>query len=203
MTLGRRVLVVDDDASIRRSLEMLAEAGGLACTTYPDAESLLREAALESAGCVVTDVKMPGLGGLELQRLLRDRAPDLPVVVITGHGDVPMAVRALKAGAVDFIEKPFDGRTFLETVSRALEDRSHALSRRREIAAARRLRDRLSPRQAEVMDLMVEGLSNAQAAARLGVSVRTVENHRAQVLEKMEVSSLPDLVRLAIRLKEA
>ena len=203
MTQGRRVLVVDDDASIRRSLEMLAEAGGLSCTTYPDAESLLREAALETAGCVVTDVKMPGIGGLELQRLLRERAPDLPVVVLTGHGDLPMALRALKAGAADSIEKPFDGRTFLETVTRALEDRREALSRKKDQASARALHGRLSPRQAEVMDLMVAGLSNAQAAEKLGVSIRTVENHRAQVMEKLEVSSLPDLVRLAIRLKDA
>ncbi|HWA62808.1 MAG TPA: response regulator [Caulobacteraceae bacterium] len=196
------VLVVDDDEAIRRSLVMLAEAGGHEAVAFADAETLLRGARLDEAGCVVTDVKMPGIGGLELLRILTGRAVGLPVIVITGHGDVATAVGALKAGAADFIEKPFDGRAFLAAIDKALARRSQTKARSREAEALRARRARLTEREAEVMDMIAAGLSNAETAARLGISVRTVENHRARVLDKMDARGLSELVRLAVRLEE-
>ncbi|MBS0408534.1 MAG: response regulator transcription factor [Proteobacteria bacterium] len=197
------VHIIDDDQAIRRSLTMLAEAAGHAVRSHADAESFLRRFDPDAAGCVVTDVRMPGLGGLELLKRLGDIAPELPVVVITGHGDVPMAVTALKAGAADFIEKPFDSDAFLRAVREALRRRAVAGEGRRLLAALRTRRALLTDRERAVMDLVAEGSSNAETAARLEISIRTVENHRAKVMEKMEARTLSDLVRMALRLSMA
>jgi two-component system response regulator FixJ len=193
------VHIIDDDLAIRRSLTMLTEAAGLAARAHPDAESFLRRFDPQSTGCVVTDVRMPGVSGLDLLRQLR-RSSDLPVLVITGHGDVPMAVEAMKAGACDFLEKPFDSDTFLNAVSRALDQRAQTRQASAQLDILRERRASLTEREAAVMDLVTEGLSNAEAAARLTISIRTVENHRARVMDKMEAKSLSDLVRMALRL---
>ncbi len=194
------VHIVDDDLAIRRSLTMLTEAAGLAARAHPDAESLLRRFDPHTAGCVVTDVRMPGVDGLDLLRHLRQASSDLPVLVITGHGDVPMAVEAMKAGACDFLEKPFDSDVFLDAVARALEQRAQTRQAGAQLDDLRHRRASLTEREAAVMELVTEGLSNAETAQRLTISVRTVENHRARVMDKMEAKSLSDLVRMALRL---
>jgi len=197
------VHIIDDDQAIRRSLTMLAEAAGHVVRSHPDAESFLSRLDPDAVGCVVTDVRMPGLGGLELLQRLGDIAADLPVVVITGHGDVPMAVAALKAGAADFIEKPFDSAAFLGAVRDALRRRAAAGEARRQAEVLRARRALLTERERAVMDLVAEGLSNAETAAKLEISIRTVENHRARVMEKMDARTLSDLVRMALRLSMA
>jgi two-component system, LuxR family, response regulator FixJ len=197
------VHIIDDDQAIRRSLTMLAEAAGHTVRAHADAESFLRRLDADAAGCVVTDVRMPGLSGMDLLRRLVDIAPDLPVVVITGHGDVPMAVAALKAGAADFIEKPFDSDAFLKALREALRRRVAAGETRRLVAELGARRALLTDRERAVMDLVAEGLSNAETAARLEISIRTVENHRAKVMEKMDARTLSDLVRMSLRLAMA
>jgi two-component system response regulator FixJ len=194
--------IVDDDAAIGRALSMLARSAGLEAVAHPSAEAFLAQFDPSTAGCVVTDARMPGMNGLELQRTLRARGIDTPVIVITGHGAVSMAVEALKAGAADFLEKPFDDEVFLACVREALAMAERTADRRRrqqEIVARAAL---LSAREREVMDLIVEGLSSPAIAERLAISVRTVESHRARVMDKMRARGLADLVRLAIRLEE-
>ncbi|MGA0601667.1 response regulator transcription factor [Caulobacter sp. KR2-114] len=197
------VHIIDDDLAIRRALTMLAEAAGLSVRAHADAESFLRRFDPQTSGCVVTDVRMPGASGLDLLRHLRQAAADLPVLVITGHGDVPMAVEAMKAGACDFLEKPFDSDAFLDAIGRALDQRARTRQAGTQTEVLRARRASLTEREAAVMDLVAEGLSNAETAARLSISVRTVENHRARVMEKMEARSLSDLVRMALRLGPA
>jgi two-component system, LuxR family, response regulator FixJ len=194
------VYVVDDEASIRDSLAMLLRSVGLASRTFGDAKSFLAAYQPRPDTCLVADVRMPGMSGIELQEVLRSRGTELPVVIITGHGDIAMAVRAMKAGAADFIEKPFHDQTLLDAVHRAL---ARSADPRVEAAAmdADALQKRLAtltPREREVMALVVEGRPNKAIATRLGLSTRTVEVHRAKSMEKMQAQSLADLVRMAI-----
>ncbi len=193
------VYVVDDEPRIRSSLALLLKSVGLSSTVFADATSFLAGHEAARAGCLVVDVRMPGMSGLELQEAMRQRGMDLPVIVITGHGDVAMAVRAMKAGAVDFIEKPFNDQIFIDAVQRALG--------LRKVRGAAPPTDRteierrigiLSPREREVMQLVVEGKPNKVVATRLGLSTRTVEVHRAKVMDKMQARSLAELVRMAI-----
>jgi two-component system response regulator FixJ len=197
------VHVVDDDAAVRDSLRLLLESAGLPVQTYDSAAAFLTAAQSLGVGCVLTDVRMPELDGLELQRRLAQLGVRMPVIVMTGHGDVPIAVEALKAGAADFLEKPFDDAQLLEAVSSAL-----AASRRAgdEAAAIAEIITRLAsltPREREVMDRLVAGQPNKTIAYDLGSSPRTVEVHRARVMEKMGARSLPELVRMAITAGEA
>lgn len=196
------VHVVDDDEAIRESLALLLESSGQPARTYCNAETFL--AALDPAapGCVVTDVRMGSMSGLELQRVLRDRGIGLPVIIITGHGEVAMAVQALKDGAVDFIEKPFDEDVFLASVRSALDHGRQAFDERRQTADLQARAATMTAREREVMDLVVRGLANKSVAIELAISVRTVEIHRARVMEKMAVKSLSELVRAALRLEE-
>jgi RNA polymerase sigma factor (sigma-70 family) len=190
--------VVDDDEAMRNSLAWLIESEGLRVETFDSAQSFLAACYPGRAGCLLLDVRMPGMSGLELQEHLRHRQMRLPVIIITGHGDVPMAVRAMKAGAVDFIEKPFDDETLLATIQRALELDAYQRSQqagRAEIAA--RLAQ-LTPREHEVMLMVTDGMSNKEIANELGVSAKTVEAHRARVMEKMEARSLAELVRMVL-----
>ena len=196
--------IVDDDPAVRDALRMLLEAAGQVVRSYPDAESFLALGnAVAGPGCVVADMRMPGMSGLDLLRVLQDRDLDLPLIVITGHADVSIAVQALKEGATDFIEKPFDDTTFLSSLAKALirSERLWSERRRREAIEARAIS--LTPREREVMFLVAQGLSNKAAAAELGISVRTVEIHRARVMEKMEAESLSALVRMVLELEEA
>ena len=194
------VHIIDDDQAIRRSLTMLAEAAGHVVRAHASAEVFLRGFDRESVGCVVTDIRMPGLSGLELLRLLRLRAAEVPVVLITGHADVAMAVAALKAGAADFIEKPFDSDAFLGALDEALARRAATSASHRDLSALHARHGALTERESQVMGLVVQGCSNAETAAALRISIRTVENHRAKVMEKMEARTLSDLVRMSLRI---
>jgi two-component system response regulator FixJ len=182
--------VVDDDAAVRDSMRFLLEAAGLSVRTYDSAHALLATP-LPQAGCVLTDLHMPGIDGMQLQLLLAQRGVRLPVIVITGHGDIPLAVRAMKAGAVDFIEKPCSDDALLGAVRRAL-DRS-----RRTVEASRRIAV-LTRREHEVLELMVAGKTNKQIGKLLGISPRTIDVHRARVFHKLQADSLPELVHIVL-----
>ncbi len=193
------VYVVDDEPAIRDSLALLLRSVGLATRTFEGAQAFLDACAPLPGACLLVDVRMPGMSGLELQEALRARGVGLPVIVLTGHGDIAMAVRAMKAGATDFIEKPYNDQVLIDAVHRAL---AAARSPQAEPAADRagieaRLAT-LSPREREVMQLVVDGRPNKVIATRLGLSTRTVEVHRAKVMEKMAARSLAELVRMAL-----
>jgi two-component system, LuxR family, response regulator FixJ len=193
------VFVVDDDAAVRDSLEALLLAEGFQVRTFDSAVSFLTADVSTFQGCLLLDVRMPKMSGLELQQELRERASALPVVIMTGHADVQMAVAAMKAGAVDFIEKPFDDHQLIGVVRRALAEAARQTDAAAIKAdAALRLAE-LTAREREVLDLLVAGCSNKVVAQKLGISPRTVEIHRAHVMEKMRVASLSELVRLALR----
>jgi two-component system response regulator FixJ len=197
------VALIEDDEAVLHSLQLLLERRGIAVRCFRSAESFLASLPADAPDCVVTDVRMPGLSGLDLQRELKRRGVGVPVILITGHGDIAMAVTALKDGAADFIEKPFDDDRLVESLTKAMaterELRSTA-AERSDLAA--RVAE-LSPRQREVMHLVAEGLSNKQIALRLGISPRTVENYRAWAMERMGASNLADLVRKVLILERA
>lgn len=189
------VFVVDDDEAVRDSLEALLQTRGFEVRTFDSALAFLDAIDANARGCVLTDVRMPEMDGLELQRRL---AGHLPVVVLSGHGDIPMAVQAMRDGAVDFIEKPYSDDTILHAVARAaalIEPRARTAAGK---AEARARLARLTPREREVLDRLVEGMQNKAIAHALEISPRTVEIHRANVMEKMEAKSLSDLVRMAL-----
>jgi len=194
------VHIVDDDPAIGRALTLLARAAGISAEAHESAEAFLDRFDPETTGCVVTDVRMPGMNGLELQRAVKARDAATAVVMISGHAAVGIAVAALKEGAVDFIEKPFDETVFLTAVRRAVASTQRSADTQRELSGLQTLAAQLSAREREVMDLIVAGSSSPTIARRLGISVRTVETHRARVMEKMGASSLADLVRLSVRL---
>jgi FixJ family two-component response regulator len=192
------VFVVDDDYDVRASLALLLRSVGIEARCFDRAEALLAALGPDSAGCVVADVRMPGMSGLELQRELAARGLALPFIVITGHADVPMAVAAMKSGALDFLEKPFSDQALLDRVQAAL--RLDA-ARRRERGVEAAVRERLAaltPREREVMERVVAGKPNKIVARELGLSTRTVEIHRARLMEKMQARSLAELVRLVL-----
>ena len=192
------VFVVDDDEAMRTSLKWLIESVGIRVLTFSSAREFLSAYYPGRAGCLLVDVKMPGMSGLELQAQLAKSELGLPVIVITGHGDVAMAVRAMKAGALDFIEKPFNDEALLNSIRRGL-DRDATQRRHRLIRAdiAARLAQ-LTPREHEVMALVTDGKSNKEIAKALAVSAKTVEAHRARVMDKMGAQSLAELVRMAL-----
>ncbi len=192
------VFVVDDDEAVRASLRLLLKSVGLPATAYSSAQEFLAGYDPRLPGCVVLDVRMPGMSGLELQQILNMRGATIPVIFITGHGDIPMAVEAMQHGAFDFLQKPFRDQDLLDRVQRALErdDRT-----RQELKEKDRIRDRLTsltPREHEVLALITRGKPNKVVAADLGVSQRTVEIHRARVMEKMGASSFAQLVRMVL-----
>lgn len=198
MTGDLSVFIVDDDEFVRDSLQALLDASGYTTSSYDSGVAFLEVAKDLGKGCALLDVRMPKMDGLEVQARLRGLRPDLPVVIITGHGDVPMAVRAMKAGAVDFVEKPFAESMLLECVERAL-----SMAERSEQAdafgeAARASVDKLTPREHDVLEQLVIGRPNKVIAYELGISPRTIEIHRARIMEKMEAESLSHLVRLAL-----
>jgi len=192
-----QVFVVDDDADIRDSMRMLLEVAGFKVRSYTSAKHFLVDDHPKH-GCLIADIRMPDMSGLELQEEVVRRHIDLPIIIITGHGDVPLAVQAMKAGAVDFLEKPFNDDLMLASIRRALEIGSRARSRAAESRAAPDLLSALTPRERGVLDKLVQGRSNKLVAHELGISPRTVEIHRAHIMSKMEASSLSDLVRLVL-----
>jgi two-component system response regulator FixJ len=191
------VFIVDDDADIRDSLQLLLEVAGFRVRNFTSAKLFLADDSAKH-GCLIADIRMPDMSGLELQEEVARRHLDLPVIIMTGHGDVPLAVRAMKAGAIDFLEKPFDEEKMLTSVRRALEIGSKARSRAAEAKAAQTLLASLTPRERGVLDKLVQGRSNKVVAYELGISPRTVEIHRAHIMGKMEASSLSDLVRVVL-----
>jgi len=192
------VHVVDDDAAVRDSLALLLELKGIAARTYPSAEAFL-ETYDGQPGCVVVDLRMPGMSGLALQAELRRRGIALPVVMVTAYGDVPTARTALKAGAFDFVEKPIEEDRLLATLEAALKVAQAERATAEELAGFRARIARLTAREREVLDLVVEGRHNREIAEALAISPRTVEVYRARMMEKLQVQRLPDLVRLVLQ----
>ena len=194
------VYVIDDDDAVRVAVKDLLESIGLRAETFASGREFLRAAHADAPSCLILDVRLPGQSGLDFQRALTAANLNIPIIFITGHGDIPMTVQAMKAGAVDFLAKPFRDQELLDAVHKAVEgDRA----RRQEQAGVAKLRGRyeeLTAREREVMVLVIQGLLNKQIAAELGTSETTVKIHRGQVMRKMQADSLPDLVRMAERL---
>lgn len=198
MSREETVFVVDDDQAMRSSLQWLIESMGMRVETYDSAQAFLDAYYPGRAGCLLLDVRMPGMSGLELQAYLAKREHRIPVIIITGHGDVVMAVKAMKNGAVDFIEKPFDDEALVVSIRNALQhdEKQRALRAQRADIAARMAE--LTPREHEVMTMVTDGRSNKEIATSLGVSAKTVEVHRARVMDKMRADSLAELVRMVM-----
>jgi len=191
------VYVIDDDQAVRQSVRWLMESVGRRVEVFDSAESFLANYLPNQPGCILTDVRMPGLGGVTLQEMLRDRDSTIPVIVMTAYGDVPTAVRAMKAGALDFIEKPYNDQLLLDLIERAIKKNRETRIERGEQEAARAKYQLLTPRERQVMALVVQGNSNKMVARTLGISNKTVEAHRAKVMEKMAVKSAAELATIA------
>ncbi len=198
MTKKPTVFIVDDDAGVRDSLSLLMRSADLAAQTFAGAREFLAAVPDDSPGCLILDVRMPEVDGLELQRQLAARGSRLPIIMLTGHGDVPMAVQALRAGALDFIPKPFDSKALLARIREAIDLDARTRQKRLDRSAIEARLARLTPRETEVLDRIVDGLPSKAIAAALGSSFNTVQNQRASILKKMQAESVADLVRMVM-----
>jgi len=196
---GPKVFVVDDDSSVRRALERLLKSVGLDVESFSTAREFLSRERHEGPNCVVLDVRMPGLSGLDLQQELAKVDHSLPIIFITGHGNIPMSVRAMKAGAVDFLEKPFDDQNLIDLIQNAIEQDRQTKGERVQKREIQKRFESLTSREREVFTHVVAGLLNKQIAFKLGISEKTIKVHRGRVMEKMEAESLADLVRMSER----
>ena len=197
------VFVVDDDPDFRKSLRWLIESVELKVETHASAQEFLDAYTNSSPGCVVLDVRMPGMSGLELQEHLQADGVDIPIIIVTAYGDVPMAVRAMKGGAVNFIEKPFNDQLLLDQIQQAIaEDVKQRQNRAEQLAVVDRI-DRLTPREGQVLALVVAGKSSKDIAADLGVSIKTIESRRARIRKKMEANSVAHLIRISLSAQQS
>jgi two-component system, LuxR family, response regulator FixJ len=196
------VFIIDDDHDVREALQLLMESVGLQVESFTSAQEYLDQFDPQRPGCLVLDVRMPGMSGLDLQARLSAEQIHPPIIIITGHGDIPMAVRAVQAGAIGFLEKPCNDQVLLDSVHRALEQDSRQRGEASRIADIKSRQEQLTPRELEVMEQVVKGKRNKVIAADLGVSQSTVEVHRSRVMEKMGAQSLSDLMRMVIALED-
>jgi two-component system response regulator FixJ len=196
-----KIAVVDDQETVRTALGEMLGVYGYAVDLFDSAEAFLNATAGAEVGCVIADVRMPVMDGIDLVREIQKRKLDVPVVLISGHADVPMAVSALKAGAQDFIEKPVDDVRLVAAINRAISGKFERQAATQAAREAEQRFERLTPREMEVFDLVAQGMTSQAIAARLGISGRTVESYRAQIMEKLQMDSIASIVRLAVRLK--
>jgi two-component system, LuxR family, response regulator FixJ len=197
------VYIVDDDEGVRESLTLVLRSAGISARSFASAHDFLQQAELQQPGCVLLDLRMPGMSGLELQQTLTERESPLPIIIISGHGNVPVAVQTMRSGAMDFFEKPFDLDRLIERIRECLAqetERTRHDSRHQEVT---HLIGTLTPREREIFDMLVQGAMNKTIAARLGISIRTVEVHRANLMSKLEASNVSDLVHLAMEATRA
>ena len=194
------VFVVDDDISVRESLELLIKFSGWQPETFASAGEFLARPRTTMPSCLVLDISLPDLNGLELQKLIASERTDMPIIFITGHGDVPMTVKAMKAGAVEFLTKPFEDEVLLSAIRHAIKRSAAVLDDQAETSALRSSYESLTPREREVMQLVVAGMLNKQIGLKLGISEVTVKAHRGKMMQKMKAESLADLVKTAVRL---
>lgn len=191
------VFIIDDDPSVRKSLSRLVRSLGFGVEAFASAEQFLAREHYEGIGCIILDVQMAGLSGMGLQDELSKTGHTIPIIFITGHGDIPMSVQAMKKGAVDFLTKPFDDRELLEAVRRALEKDEKAKAQEREVGDVLAQMKQLTPREREILPYVISGMLNKQIAFKLGIAEKTVKIHRGRIMEKLNARSVADLVRLA------
>lgn len=196
------VYIVDDDEAVRDSLDLLMQSVGLNAKCFASAQTFLDAYDASKPGCLILDVRMPEMSGLDLQRVLNEKQIQIPIIIITGHGDVPIAVRAMKAGAMDVLEKPFNDQNLLDAITKAITKSSEAFEDQFSRDKFKQRAGHLSPREREIMDLLILGNGSKAIAAQLGISSKTVDVHRIHIMEKMEVKSVVELARLAVSAKK-